>query len=235
MIAQQPQPSTSKSTVGSIHKNGALVLPRSCSKDTLSTVDDEGIVADLDATDAETDWEAGWTHVSVQGDEEQKQIDDLERRLCLAGDDLVRALAKVLEHLCATSGEGKGTPFHSISVPPVSILSYLARIHKYSQCSDACLVLALVFIDRLVKMRPEFKVSKPCVHRLVATCVLMAIKVHDDIYYSNAYYGRVMGIRTSELNKLESCLLGLVGWKVSVSVEEFEYYLGVIMPFVSAV
>ncbi len=57
------------------------------------------------------------------------------------------------------------TVFHSKSVPCVPIGDYILRIVKYGQCSIESVILALIYIDRLIQMNPAFILKSLNVHR----------------------------------------------------------------------
>merc|ERR1719409_2507088 len=116
------------------------------------------------------------------------------------------------------------TRFHAIRAPQLSIHDYLMRIAKYFQCSSECFVLCLIYIDRIVKQHPEFTISNLNIHRLLVTSVMLAAKFFDDVYYSNAYYAKVGGVKTKEVNALESQFLQLIDWKLHVSPQEYDQY-----------
>lgn len=143
-----------------------------------------------------------------------------------AGSAIVAALATVLTHLAsiAPGRPGKLTHFHCVRAPALSIHDYLMRISQYFQCSNECFVLSLVYIDRIVKLHPEFQVSSLNIHRLIVTSVMLAVKFFDDVYYSNAYYAKVGGIKTKEVNGLESQFLRLIDWRVQVTPQEYDQY-----------
>lgn len=143
-----------------------------------------------------------------------------------AGSDFVEALASVLTHLAslAPGRPNRVTHFHSVRAPQLSIHEYLMRIAKYFQCSNECFVLCLVYIDRIVKLHPEFTICNLNIHRLLVTSVMLAAKFFDDIYYSNAYYAKVGGIRIKEVNALETQFLRLIDWRLHVSPEEYDQY-----------
>jgi hypothetical protein len=98
------------------------------------------------------------------------------------------------------------------------------RIAKYFQCSNECFVLCLVYIDRIVKLHPEFTISNLNIHRLLVTSIMLAVKFFDDVYYSNSYYARVGGVKTKEVNGLEAQFLQLIDWKLHVSPQEYDQY-----------
>lgn len=140
---------------------------------------------------------------------------------------LVRALAKVFMHL-AELGQCRlplASAFHAVRPPRLDIGEYLARISYYYLCSDACLVLALVYIDRLMKLHPEFVVSPLSIHRLIAVSMTVAAKFADDDFFANSYYSRVVGVRVQELNALEAQFLHLLQWQLFVTPEEFRSYM----------
>jgi hypothetical protein len=144
----------------------------------------------------------------------------------------VPSLACVLSHLVSindsnspTFGESPPvTVFHAVRIPSVSIHDYLNRIAKYFWCSPECFVMSLIYIDRIMKRRPDFVVCKLNIHRLVITAMMLAVKFYDDIYYSNAYYAKVGGVKSNEMNILEIQFLKLIEWHLFISNEEFELY-----------
>jgi len=138
---------------------------------------------------------------------------------------LAGGLAAAVSKLAAMATEpGRLTCFHSKCVPPMSVVAYMARLHQYFGCSSTCYVLALVYVDRLVKRCPDIVISPLCCHRLLFASVVVAAKFHDDLFYSNAHYSKVGGVRVAELNGMELRLMNLLGWQLQVSPEEYETY-----------
>lgn len=138
----------------------------------------------------------------------------------------VPALASVLTHLASLAAPRpqRVTRFHAVRDPQLSVHEYLMRIQTYFQCSHECFVLGLVYIDRIVKLHPEFTICKLNIHRLLVTSVMLAAKFFDDVYYSNAYYAKVGGVKTAELNALEALFLKLIEWRLHVLPQEYEQY-----------
>jgi len=158
-------------------------------------------------------------------EEEEVRYDDPGQEVRTAGPSFVPALASVLQHMASLAGRPQRvTRFHAIRAPQLSIGDYLARISTYFQCSNECFVLALIYIDRIVKLHPEFTISSLNIHRLLVTSVMLAAKFFDDVYYSNSYYAKVGGVRTPELNALEAQFLRLIEWKLHVFPQEYEQY-----------
>lgn len=40
-------------------------------------------------------------------------------------------------------------PFHSAKIPQISLYDYIGRIMKQAQCSQECLILGLIYMDRI--------------------------------------------------------------------------------------
>ncbi|KAJ4847630.1 Cyclin-U4-1 [Turnera subulata] len=114
--------------------------------------------------------------------------------------------------------------FHGLSRPTISIQSYLERIFKYANCSPSCFIVAYVYLDRFAQRQPSLPINSFNVHRLLITSVLVAVKFMDDIYYNNAYYAKVGGISTMEMNYLEVDFLFGLGFNLNVTPNTFHTY-----------
>ncbi|SOV11753.1 cyclin [Plasmodium sp. gorilla clade G2] len=121
-------------------------------------------------------------------------------------------------------GVGKITSFHASKIPDISLKNYIERIGKYIGCSNECFVLLIIYLDRLIKIHQDISLSLLCIHRLVITAAMISIKFFDDLYYSNAYYAKIGGVTTKELNKLEIYFLNLIDYHLFVSSQEYDYY-----------
>ncbi|XP_059625297.1 cyclin-U4-1-like [Cornus florida] len=114
--------------------------------------------------------------------------------------------------------------FHGLTRPTISIQSYLERIFKYAHCSPSCFIVAYVYLDRFVQRQPLLPINSFNVHRLLITSVLISAKFMDDMYYNNAYYAKVGGISTKEMNLLEVELLFGLGFHLNVTPTTFHTY-----------
>ncbi|PIN22794.1 Cyclin [Handroanthus impetiginosus] len=118
----------------------------------------------------------------------------------------------------------KISAFHGLSRPTISIRSYLERIFKYANCSPSCYIVAYIYLDRFTQRRPDFAVNSFNVHRLLITGVMVSAKFMDDMYYNNAYYAKVGGISTREINFLEVDFLFGLGFHLNVTPTTFHTY-----------
>ncbi|KAL4561386.1 hypothetical protein LXL04_033552 [Taraxacum kok-saghyz] len=134
----------------------------------------------------------------------------------------------------------KISAFHALTRPTISIQSYLERIFKYANCSPSCYVVAYVYLDRFTQQQSALSINSFNVHRLLITSVMIAAKFMDDIirsdfaqipnpsrwirYYNNAYYAKVGGISTTEMNFLEVDFLFGLGFQLNVTPTTFHTY-----------
>lgn len=142
------------------------------------------------------------------------------------------ALAATFERLVSSnercledvSKHNKLTIFHGIRPPNITISKYLERIHKYTDCSPSCFVVGFIYIDHLVHKQPDLPLISLNVHRLLITSIMVATKLLDDVHYNNAFYARVGGISTVELNSLEMDFLFRLDFRLQVTASMFEGY-----------
>jgi hypothetical protein len=125
------------------------------------------------------------------------------------------------------SSSGIITKFHALRPPSIGIRDYLERINKYANCSPECLVLMLIYIDRLIQ-KNSLVLSSLNVHRIVITAVMIAAKFFDDQYFNNAYYAKVGGMPCAEVNSLELEFLFSIKFSLHVSTEVYGKYFEVL-------
>ncbi|CAL9236947.1 unnamed protein product [Arabidopsis halleri] len=145
---------------------------------------------------------------------------------------LIAFLSSLLERVAesndltrrVTSQSERVSVFHGLSRPTITIESYLERIFKYANCSPSCFVVAYVYLDRFTHRQPSLPINSFNVHRLLITSVMVAAKFLDDLYYNNAYYAKVGGISTKEMNFLELDFLFGLGFELNVTPNTFNAY-----------
>eukprot|EP01105_Mastigella_eilhardi_P006789 TRINITY_DN18310_c0_g1_i1.p1 TRINITY_DN18310_c0_g1~~TRINITY_DN18310_c0_g1_i1.p1 ORF type:complete len:538 (-),score=119.16 TRINITY_DN18310_c0_g1_i1:77-1690(-) len=101
---------------------------------------------------------------------------------------------------------------------------YMARLARYSGCTRATTVAALIYIDRLLALHPDFDVNEGNIHRLLFTALVLSLKFFEDNFYSNQFYGQVGGVTTQELNALEVSLLMLLQCNLYITGTLYEKY-----------
>ena len=141
---------------------------------------------------------------------------------------IARATARIMRELIsrneavgAHDPEALDSAFRALEPPPITIHGYMERIVTHAKCSDECFVCALIYIDRIIQTRPTFVISSFNIHRLLITSVMLSAKFMDDIYYNNAYYAKVGGVPTDEINGMELEFLFLVNFTLFVQPNVF--------------
>jgi hypothetical protein len=116
------------------------------------------------------------------------------------------------------------TVFHTAVSPSISISQYAERIAKYTDCSNEVLVMSLIHINRILHTRPSIAINSLNIHRIFLTSVMCAAKFFDDQYFNNAYYAKVGGVATKELNWLEVEFLALINFDLLVAQDVYQQF-----------
>lgn len=116
--------------------------------------------------------------------------------------------------------------FHSKGGEQMSITDYVCHIHWFFECSTPCLLLAMIYLDRLLAKGSKIILNSETFHRLFLASLLAALKFHDDDWlpYPNAFYAEVGGLDADELNVMEKQFCNLIDWHFHVRPEEYIYY-----------
>ena len=138
---------------------------------------------------------------------------------------LAQVLNRILSGLPETENKNITTTcFDAIKAPKISIYDYLARIRKYADCSDACYIVAFIYLDRALQSTNFLRLSHLNIHRLILISVVLAIKYLDDSYASNLVYSRIGGISLAEFNLLEREMIQIMDFDFYVDSELFFNY-----------
>lgn len=131
-------------------------------------------------------------------------------------------MARLLDRMVCSRDNCEPTLFDSAEVPTISVHDYTMRFLRQSNFSLECIAIAYVYISRFVAASTLRSLNLCTVHRLLLTAVVLAVKIQDDVHYTNRVYARIGGISCKELNMLEAELLQRLGWRMQVSPIEFE-------------
>jgi hypothetical protein len=152
----------------------------------------------------------------------------------LEGDAFVAVFASLYTALRTPSttanaaGEKSSNSSISAYKGDLPIDRYLVRLRNKFLCSDTCVLSAMIYIDRIMRCCGDGVVNSASIHDLLATSLVVSIKFHEDIYYSNAYYAKVAGLSLQHLNGLEVTFLKCIEWKLDVSPVEYRQYHGLV-------
>ncbi|KAM3139942.1 hypothetical protein pb186bvf_007973 [Paramecium bursaria] len=140
----------------------------------------------------------------------------------------ISTISKILEEIVQETDSLRNlqtTLFHAPKIPSITILNYLQRIAKYTNCSEQCYIISLIYIDRIQDKRQDIILDSHCIHRFILTSMMIAIKYQDDDYYKNEYYAKVGGITLKEVNQLEAEFLKLIDFELFIEESLFNGYV----------
>lgn len=107
------------------------------------------------------------------------------------------------------------TRYHSRTPPAISIQTYLLRLTKFNNFTQATLLTTIYYIDLLShNYQPYFTLNSWTVHRFLLVATMVAQKSLEDFFYTNDHYAKVGGVALTELNCLELDFLNRVDWKL---------------------
>mmetsp|Transcript_13691 Transcript_13691/g.28611 ORF Transcript_13691/g.28611 Transcript_13691/m.28611 type:complete len:396 (-) Transcript_13691:36-1223(-) len=122
------------------------------------------------------------------------------------------------------------TVFDSSAIPPISIDKYLTRLSATFRCSDAMFIAALILVDRLLEYDGgRLPLTMRNVHRIFFASLVVAVKYHEDLVYSNNHYAKAGGVHLREVNRLERVLLAALDFDLRVEPEQYRLYEGALL------
>jgi len=117
------------------------------------------------------------------------------------------------------------TVFDSSAIPPITIEKYLSRLSQYFRCSDAAFIAALILVDRLLEYDGgRLPLTTRNVHRLFLASLVVAVKYHEDLVYSNSHYAKAGGVQVREVNRLERVVVATLDFELRVEPEQYRTY-----------
>ncbi|KAG6751623.1 hypothetical protein POTOM_043820 [Populus tomentosa] len=163
-------------------------------------------------------------------DESSRGGSGTPRVLVLIASVLEKSLQKNEKLLTTSRRKDAITIFHGSRSPTLSIRQYIERVFKYSRCSTSCFVVAYIYINKFLQQTGASLTSLNA-HRLLITSIMVAAKFLDDdqssisIFrdwcYDNAYYARIGGVSTAEMNGMEMKFLFNLDFRLHVTAEVF--------------
>ena len=119
-------------------------------------------------------------------------------------------------------------PFASLYVPTISKGDYLELlVYRLDLSAEVC-VVALVYIDRILRNWPKFGFTEINFHRVLAVCSLIGLKFLEDWKVDFNQFSCKSGISVRELLQLEVLCLRALNWRVYVSSDDFQKYAALV-------
>lgn len=73
-----------------------------------------------------------------------------------------------------------------------------------------------MYLDRYNMTEPEFVLSRHNVHRILLTCLMLAVKFHDDVYFDNQTFQKAGGVHLHLLSEYELEVFSKIGYNCYV-------------------
>jgi len=105
--------------------------------------------------------------------------------------------------------------FDSAVIPSLPLSRYVAHIGKNFNASTDVFLAALIYLDNLAR-ESIIVVSPRNVHRLFLAASVVAAKFWEDGFMKNSHYGLAGGVRLAEMNRLESKMLLMLRWHLTI-------------------
>lgn len=104
-----------------------------------------------------------------------------------------------------------------------NLSSFAERLAFGMRCKYPCYVLALLYLEQVrAKQSEHLPITYETFQRLIIAAIVVAAKFYDDLYYSNEYYARELGLRLEVVNTLEICFLVVQDFNLRVSSVDFD-------------
>jgi len=124
-----------------------------------------------------------------------------------------------------TETQRSATVFDSSSIPPIGIDKYLMRLSANFKCSDASFIAAFIVVDRLLEYDGgRLPLTEQNVHRIFFASLVVSVKYHEDLVYSNSHYAKAGGVHLREVNRMERTLLAALDFDLRISPEQYQTY-----------
>jgi hypothetical protein len=114
---------------------------------------------------------------------------------------------------------GPDEPLYSKTTPVSNINKYLIRIIKYTEIENNTLIVAYLYIIKLIK-KENFILGINNVYLLLLGSVVLAKKVLEDILFDNSYYCQIGSMSNSNLNMIEYSLFTRIDFDVNLKKED---------------
>ena len=122
------------------------------------------------------------------------------------------------------------TKYTAISIPSISIQDFMQRCEKYMPMESSDIICVHILIDVYMDNKRDV-FHQLNFHRLFLIASVLVLKWKEDLYYANAYYAKVGGVPTDELNSLEVDFLFDINFDLYTMRKSYSYYVGLIQDY----
>ena len=157
-------------------------------------------------------------YVNKNEEEEEEEISEQMKKISKS---ISTILIELIELTKNQKYQNQNDIFDTNSIPNMTLYDYINRIIFYTNCEENTLISALIYIDRIAKIK---KISFYNVYKLIFTSILMSLKYNEDEIYKNDYYSQIAGVSIYELKKMEYEFYILVNFNLYINKSNFMKY-----------
>jgi len=141
-------------------------------------------------------------------------------------DAVITAVTHVLESILRRSdstprSQASATIFDAAQVPELTVRKFLDFVIQERMCPKECLIISLIYCDRLALRHPSFAITRYNVHRLLLALLIVSAKVIDDFYCRNSFFAQATRISVQDVNAMELQLCYMLNFSLHVDGSEF--------------
>ena len=100
---------------------------------------------------------------------------------------------------------------------------YIERLLIYSKAFNEIIIIVLIYLDTICA-KHKINLNYYNIHKLIFGAFIVAIKFHEDEYYSMNYYSKLGGISKKEAINLEYEFMNLIDFKLFVNQQLYDKY-----------
>eukprot|EP00163_Fabomonas_tropica_P018436 TRINITY_DN32757_c0_g1_i1.p1 TRINITY_DN32757_c0_g1~~TRINITY_DN32757_c0_g1_i1.p1 ORF type:complete len:249 (-),score=79.66 TRINITY_DN32757_c0_g1_i1:102-848(-) len=142
--------------------------------------------------------------------------------------DVINYVVSRLDAMMESTGISPDDPAYAAfaNEPQVPMGTYIKRMTKLVKIAKEDVLLALIYLERLLKNNPALQVTNLNCHRLFLVSAMLATKFLHDIPLSNKYWAQVSGTFTlPQMNKMEGEFLALLKFDLNADNATWASYI----------
>ena len=105
-----------------------------------------------------------------------------------------------------------------------SVRETIFDIIKPFQCSDKTLIMAFMYIDRLIEVNPGYRLHDYNVRGLLLTALLISYKMNHDKTLTGEDFAEIGEVSINDLEFWEELFYDEIGSQLSIDDNEYEEY-----------
>lgn len=124
----------------------------------------------------------------------------------------------------STEMNSDGEPLHG-NCCFTYMVNFISYIHQRCACNSECVIVALIYINRITSSNERFKLSPLNWRNLWIACVIIATKMWDDESFTAGAYAEVSpSLTKTAIKNLERHALALISFNISIKGSLYTKY-----------